>query len=408
MARKFFALSSFAQFIVVALVVILSAGRAQAGEKVILSFNNTEGANPLSTLTPDSYGNLYGTTASGGTHGCGTVFELSPSGSSWTETTLYSFNGCDAQAMTPRGPLTLDSSGNLYGVLQGYLIEGWIFELSRSGNGTWTETIIHEFKPKEGMPNPDLTGDSSGNLYGTTQLDSTGYNGEVFEFSPQSNGTWKETVLYSFPAPDGVGMPVAGVIFDGKGNLYGAAFEGVGGNGGSGAIYELSPPQSGGTWSFTLLFSFAATNGAPSSRLVFDANGNLYGTSDNGPGLYGSIFELLPSAGGTWIEKIIHTFNLNDGYYPIGTPILDAAGNVYGTTISGGSGCNQNSCGVVYKLTPQGKGNWKEAILHPFESATDGSEPGSGLYLDSSGNLYGTTYYGGSRYGYGTVYQITP
>jgi len=159
-----------------------------------------------------------------------------------------------------------------------------------------------------------------------------------------------------------------------------------------------------------LLYNFLSGNGAeyPDSRLTFDASGNLYGTAQLSK--YGSVFELSPTSSGAWTETTIHTFTAGkDGANPAGANLVfDASGNLWGTTPSGGKGCNHNLCGVVYKLSPQSGGTWTETIVHPFESASDGSEPGAGLFLDSSGNLYGTTYHGGSRYGYGTVYEITP
>jgi uncharacterized repeat protein (TIGR03803 family) len=159
-----------------------------------------------------------------------------------------------------------------------------------------------------------------------------------------------------------------------------------------------------------LLYNFLSGSGAdyPNSRLIFDASGNLYGTAQGAK--YGSVFELSPTSSGAWTETTIHNFTAGkDGANPTGANLVfDASGNLWGTTPTGGIGCNRNLCGVVYKLSPQTGGTWTETIVHPFESASDGSEPDAGLFLDSSGNLYGTTYHGGSRYGYGTVFEITP
>jgi len=143
--------------------------------------------------------------------------------------------------------------------------------------------------------------DDSGNLYGTTSLDSTGFNGEVFELTPQSNSSWKETILFTFPAPDGAGIPCAGVTFDGSGNLYGPnLFWHWPAKAPMARFYELSP-QSSGPWKFTLIHNFTASDGgSPYSRLVFDSNGNLYGTglyTDNNP-LFGEVFELIPGSDG--------------------------------------------------------------------------------------------------------------
>lgn len=407
MRGRWFALTA-AQGLAVALALLFNATGAQAGEHLILRFNKTHGAYPLSGLTSDAAGNLYGTTYGGGENDCGIVFELSPgSGGQWTETVLYSFRGCQLATLVPRGTMAIDKNGNLYGVQLGYVDSGQIFELMKGANGAWTYRVIYAFGSNgnnEGSPSTDLTLDAAGNLYGTTSLDSTGsFDGEVFELSPQPNGSWKETVLYTFPAPNGVGFPAAGVTFDNQGNLYGGAF--YGSNGAFGAVYELSP-QANGPWTLTLLHNFTSSD-IPNSKLTFDSSGNLYGTT--GQSYSSEVFKLSPTVGGMWKETTIHTFTSgSDGTYPQGTLVFDAAGSLYGTTSYGGLGCNGSLCGVVYRLTPQSGGTWKETILHHFESAEDGSEPQAGLLLDNSGHLYGTTPYGGGRYGYGTVFQITP
>ncbi len=406
MATKVSASSIVAQFLAATFAIVFLAATAQAGEKILLSFETAQGIRPLSTLVADGNGNFYGTATSGGANNCGVLFELSQVAGKWTETILFS---CKPNEPVPVGPLTFDKSGNIYGVTQSYN-SGSILEFSESGSGTWTQSLVHQFPMKEGMPNLDLTWDSAGNLYGTTQVDSTGFDGEVFELSPHSSGSWNETILYRFPALDRAGMPTAGVIFDGKGNLYGPTYLGMRGNNSSGGIYELSP-NSNGPWTFTLIHNFTVSaGGGPYSRLVFDSSGNLYGAAAQaGAKFAGEIFELTPGLGGSWNEKPIHTFESgSDGYYPVGAPVLDESGNLYGSTIWGGDGCSDNVCGVVYELSPNSDGSWTETILHRFESALDGSEPNPGVVLDSSGNLYGTTYFGGSRYGYGVVYEITP
>src|SRR6202035_1185756 len=209
--------------------------------------------------------------------------------------------------------------------------------------------------------------------------------GEVFELSPQPDGTWKETIVYSFNYTKGVGSAVGGPIFDSKGNLYGAAYYGP--NHTFGSLYQLSP-QSNGAWTLSVLSS--GVTDEPGSRLTFDSSGNLYGTF--GAGSNGAIFQLSPTSNGNWTETTVHTFSSGtDGANPQGPLVIDASGNIYGATFAGGTGCNRNLCGTVYKLSPQSNGNWKETILHDFESAGDGSEPQAGLFLDGSGNLYGTT-----------------
>jgi uncharacterized repeat protein (TIGR03803 family) len=406
--------STVAQASLLVLAIFLSAVSAHAGEKVIFQFNANQGFNPNTGLISDNAGNFYGT-ANGGIGNCSNVYELSPgSNGTYTETVLYTFQNCNRSGLYPIGALSIDKNGNLYGAEYGFSAadgSGLVFELTKQTNGTFTYSVLHNFGGNEGGPFGDFAWDSAGNIYGATSHDSTTFNGEVFELSPQPNGSWKETVLYQFPAPNGVGSPSGSVVLDAQGNLYGALFYGIDGNEGKsrGAVYELAR-QSSGPWKLILLYNFLSGSGAdyPNSRLIFDASGNLYGTAQGAK--YGSVFELSPTSSGVWTETTIHTFTAGkDGANPTGANLVfDASGNLWGTTPTGGIGCNRNLCGVVYKLSLQTGGTWTEAIVHPFESASDGSEPDAGLFLDSSGNLYGTTYHGGSRYGYGTVFEITP
>jgi uncharacterized repeat protein (TIGR03803 family) len=396
------------QWLIVALLSTCFAVFAYAGEKTIFQFNQTQGAFPESSLTSDANGNLYGTTSLGGAFGWGTVFELSPgSGGTWNETVLFSFQDSKTTGITPWGALTMDSSGNLFGVAFSFTGDGLLFELSKGANGTWTETVLHKFSYQEGTPFGDLVFDSAGNFYGTTENNYLNSNGEVFEFVRQSDGTYREKLLCSFPVADGVSAPAGGLTFDSHGNLYGPAALGLNGTL-NGAVYELSP-QSNGTWTFSLVYSFK-NNGVfdLNSRVVFDANGNLYGTTyDNNNG---QVYQLRHEQGGGWKETVLHSFNKTggDGRWPVGDPVFDNNGNLYGVTFHGGYGCNQALCGVIYKLAPQSDGTWKETVVHAFESALDGSQPRAGMILSNSGNLYGSTYYGGNQNGNGTVYQITP
>ena len=392
----------------VAFVILLGAASAWAGEKVIFPLTS-QYPYSYSGLASDATGNLYGLVAGATQESCYSIFELSPvSGGTWTQTILYTFQSCIKEGLYPSGTLTLDSQGNIYGVQVSNLSDGSgrVYELKRGSNGTWTYGLVHSLNPDEGAPEGDLTWDKSGNLYRAAYYDSTAFDGEVFELSPQPGGSWKETILYTFNYGDGANGPVGGVIFDSQGNLYGATFFSSNANGG-GAVYELSP-QTNGPWKLTVLYNFVNGSGAafPDSRLTFDSSGNLYGTMNST--LDGGIFELSPSSGGTWTETTVHNFaGGDDGNTPVGNLVVDASRNVYGVTSAGGSGCNRNLCGVVYKFSQSG-GAWKETIVHPFESADDGSKPGAGLLLDSAGNLYGTTIHGGSRYGYGTIFEITP
>ncbi len=193
----------------------------------------------------------------------------------------------------------------------------------------------------------------------------------MFELTPTGGGGWTERVLYSFGnTPDGA-IPVVGLIFDATGNLYGATTEG--GTHGDGTVFELTPTGGGG-WTERVLYSFGNTpDGAYANAvLIFDGAGNLYGTTElggaNGP--YGTVFELTPTAGGGWTEKVLHSFaNGTDGARPLASVIFDAAGNLYGTTTEGGT----NRDGTVFELTPTAGGGWTETLLHSFNNnGTDG------------------------------------
>ena len=308
------------------------------------------------------------------------------------------------------------------------------------GSARVTGKILHHFtnSPDGNRPLASMIFDGGGNLYGTTYFgvlsvcnfdNSPEGCGTVFEISPNGSGGWNESVLYSFQDGNNDGdYPIAGLIFDNKGNLYGTTY--VGGTGtaclgtgfqpGCGTVFELSPNGSGG-WNESVLYSFQSGNdGAdPSGGLVFDSAGNLYGTTDNGgsddagcldTGGCGTVFELSPNGSGGWNESILYSFQggNNDGVYPGGL-VFDKMGNLYGTTYAGGGGgtCTLNppGCGTVFELSPNGSGGWNRSILYSFQGGNnDGAyPPQGGLVFDSSGDLYGTTEFGGT----GTACQIT-
>jgi len=403
-------------------VLAIMLGAASAGwagtEKVLYSFaGGTDGINPFDGLVADKAGNLYGTTQSGGAIGLGTVFELSPSsGGSWTEKILYSFcsqppNCADGNG--PTGGLIFDQSGNLYGTTGFGGNEacdggcGTVFELSPNSDGTWTETVLHSFNGTDGYDptNSLLIFDKAGNIYGTTQVGGAYGGGTVFKLNAGS-----ETVLYSFCSAsncsDGYGLE-AGVIFDKSGNLYGETYGG-GAYGDDGTVFKLSPSSDGG-WKETVLHSFRGPDGSsPIGGLVFDKEGNLYGsTYSGGANNDGEVFKLARSKHG-WKETVLHSFKGlgYDGDYPYDALILDKSGNLFGTTSSGGD-CTR--CGTVFELKPsQG---WKETVLYKFKGNGDASEPFGSLLVGKSGRLYGTTYTGGTGNcsgGCGTVFEVTP
>jgi len=401
--------------------ITVSLARAST-EQVLYSFSTdgTDGSRPYSGLVFDIAGNLYGTTALGGAHGCGTVFELSPAGQSWTEKVIYSFQDNNKDGCYPYASLVFDGTGNLYGTTyaggsQGF---GAVFELSPGAKGQWTEKLLRGFSGSGGAsPVAGVVFDAAGNLYGTTVAGGTGGPctggcGIVFRLTP-AKGWWNETVLHDFSGTDGA-SPYSGVILDASGNVYGTTF--AGGEYFAGAVYELT--LTGGKWNETVLYSFD-NNGvdasAPAASLVFDASGNLYGTTTAGGRFQeGTVFELSPGASG-WTETLLHNFDNNgeDGYQPYAGLIFSLAGKLYGTTSWAGS--NGGGWGTVFALTDRGSGNWGEHVLHSFDdNGSDGYGPYLGsLVMDAEGHLYGTTAYGGSgsncgTNGCGTVFEVIP
>jgi uncharacterized repeat protein (TIGR03803 family) len=393
-------------------------------EKVLLNFNGTDGDKPIASLIFDAAGNLYGTTNEGGTHGYGTVFELTPIvGGGWTETVLYNF--CSQTNCTdgefPPASLIFDAAGNLYGTTNegGTHGGGTVFELTPIVGGGWTETVLYNFCSQTNctdgeFPLAGLIFDAAGDLYGTTWEGGAYGVGTVFELTPTAGGGWTEQVLHSFNGGDGSYPYLGGLIFDAAGNLYGTTLWG-GAYPSVGTVFELTPTAGGG-WTEQVLHSFNGADGFnPEDSLVFDAAGNLYGTTYEGGGYgYGTVFELTPTAGGGWTEQVLHSFDNNgtDGFYPEASLIFDAAGNLYGTTQAGGTSTCDGGCGTVFELRPTVGGGWTEQVLHSFGSGGDGAFPLAGLIFDRVGNLYGTTGGGGANQcagsSCGTVFELTP
>jgi uncharacterized repeat protein (TIGR03803 family) len=326
------------------------------------------------------------------------------------------------------GGLAMDSAGNLYGTTasgNAGSYYGTVFELSPApGTGAWSEKILYTFA-NNGVDGNDPYGglifDKAGNLYGTTHAGGSAGFGTVFELSPAAGGGWTEQVLHSFVSDsvDGI-YPWSGLVMDASGNLYGTTVEG--GTYNYGTIFQLIP-QGGGIWTENILHSFNSngTDGYYSySALTLDASENLYGATAYGGAFgHGTVFQLKPSTGGRWTEKILHSFNKNgmDGVGPFGGVTLDSQGNLYGTTLEGGASnsCSDGGyyCGTVFKLTPTGSGGWAASILHSFaNNGHDGYYPYSSLVFDGSGNLYGTTSTGGAAsndaYGGGIVFELSP
>ena len=382
--------------------------------KILHSFTGYDGSAP-SGLVFDGAGNLYGTTASGGSFNSGTVFELTPNHEgTWTEKLLYSFcsltNCSDGE--TPLGTLIFDQAGNLYGTtfnggsticLSGC---GTVFKLTHNSDGTWTESVLYSFgvPPDGGEVEAGLVFDGSGNLYGTTVSGGSFDSGTVFELTRRGEGTWTESVLHNFTGGEDGGFPSFRLIFDRTGDLYSTTPDG--GTHNKGVVFELTP-NSNGSWTENVLHQFGDEKDDcfPSAGLTFDGSGNLYGTIDC---VFGAVFQLTPNSDGSWKENVLHRFNgRKGGFNPIGDLIFDQSGNLYGTTLDGGNpDCEGfNGCGVVFALAPNSNGEWEEKVLHGFFHHP-AAFPLSVIF-GSAGNLYGVTE-GDSNTALGTVFEITP
>ena len=342
----------------------------------IFEFNGSDGGFPTGRLTVGPDGALFGASYFGGIPdcadgaGCGLIFNLRPPGSfcrnpfcTWTETILYQFNPLNFphDGFFPNGGILFDPAGNLYGTTQlGGDNQGIVYELSPSGGG-WVETVLHDFSGGSdgGTPQAGMVMDQAGNLYGATYAggDPTClFNdlacGVVFELSPTSNG-WVETVLHTFQNGSDRADPLGGLIADGKENLYGTTSTGGANNGGT--VFQLTP--SNGGWTLNVLYSLTGnprSQTGPKGLLAIDSSGNLYGvTNSEGPNSAGNLFKLTPNGGGDWTYTDLHDFAISssNGAFPEDGPALDANGNLYGTTLQGGTGTCSYGCGVIYQLT---------------------------------------------------------
>jgi uncharacterized repeat protein (TIGR03803 family) len=418
---------TFVIFTALLLASAIVPAQAQARKfKVLHTFHGPNGYGPGGVLVRDAAGNLFGTTEAGGTgkcgsSGCGTAFKLNKYGKQiW----LHSFNGASGRG--PSAGLLRDAAGNFYGttveggkstkVCGGIQAGGCglVFRLDSTGK----EVVRHKFTgdPDGYFPEALLVQDSAGNLYGSTVAGGVHGSGTVFKVDK----TGKETVLWDFAGmPDGA-LPYPGVIRDAAGNLYGVTSDGGTGTAcdfGCGTVFKVDKAGEE-----TILHDFErGQDGAdPDSVLFFDSNGNLYGTTAaggngecGGTGC-GTVFELSPQSDGSWKETVLYAFcalsGCADGEAPGTGPLVrDAAGNLYGTTIQGGTShnCNGGNCGVVFMLDPSGR----ETVLHSFTGGADGAAPIAGLVMDAGGALYGTALGGGDQgcvSGCGTVFKIVP
>lgn len=385
-----------------------------------------DGGNPDAGLTVDAAGNLYGNASIGGA-GHGLVFKLTHKNSAWILTPLYVFQGGNDGAM-PFGGLSFGPDGALYGTTQyggggpcynGFVGCGTVFKLTppasicHTTSCPWTETVLYRFQgqPDASYPTSNLIFDQAGNIYGTSNEGGTSGAGTVYELT-NSGGNWSESILYSFKGwlgQDGA-SPRAGVIFDAAGNLYGTTPQGGTGCGspGCGTVYELSPSQSG--WVETLLYN---PPGWPNPAftyggVIFGPAGILYGTTvGGGSNMVGTVYQLAMRQG-AWAATTLYSFPGPYGDGPYAALAKDSAGNFCGTTVEDGS----HGCGQVFQFSRSGN-NWVFTDLHDF-FGFDGCYEYDTVAFDAAGNMYGTSYAGGTYTcfagggGCGTVWEITP
>ncbi len=351
------------------------------------------GANPVAAVVADVSGNLYGTTSNGGPYDLGTVFKLDPA-NAYARTTLHSFEGHDGAH--PVAAVIAGASGNLYGTTSdgGAAGLGAVFELDAAN--AYALTVLHSFDGSDGMhPHAALIADASGSLYGTTYGEYPSEYGTVFKLDAAND--WSLTTLHGFDGSEGT-HPDAGLLADASGNLYGTTRGG--GQHGSGTVFKL---EAATAYALTTLHSFGGLEGGGyPSGLIADASGNLYGTSSSGnaPNPYGNVFKL--DAANSYSLATLHTFiGGSDGAYPYAALIADALGNLYGTT-SRSDGIAPS--GTIFKL--DAANNYALATLHNFDSESgDGGSPQAALAADASGNLFGTTRWGGTG-GTGVVFSL--
>jgi len=358
-------------------------------------------------LAVDAKGNIYGATSGGGEYGEGTVFELTPEdGSNWNEFILHSFcrdyPPCKDGYLPTKG-LTLDATGSLYGTTQ-----DTVFGLTPSDSG-WTFNVIQE------IATFDLIADGRGNLYTEAGLGKC-HGGSILKLKPPPGaGYWIPKDIYDFCLHNNEftkgSFPAYGLSWDRTGNLYGVT--GDGGRNGYGVVFQLEHTPHG--WKEHVLHSFRLDGQDgfyPQAGVVVDAAGNVYGSTMQGGshgsqhcgGGCGTIYKLTKQPDGHWKETILYRFpKPNDGAMTTGTLAMDAAGNLYG--VAGGTG-KDCSCGLVYKFVHNPDDTWTYKVLHKFKG-TDGAQPVAGVILDAKGNIYGTTTTGGKG-GYGVVFEITP
>ncbi len=393
----------------VAFVLGVDSVKASTTEVLYSFAGNDDGEYIDTDVAIDAAGNLYGTSVLGGESGGGTVWQLSPVGGGWVHTVLYSFTG-GADGGEPYKGVTLDAAGNLYGTAvtggsgscEGGC--GVTYKLTKSGT-TWTQSVIHAFTGgADGSgPGARVAVDGRGNVYGMTPTGGANGLGTIYSLHPKANGAWAFRVIHTFTGGSDGSSGSAGKLLIRGGHVYGAATSG--GTYSSGAVFELTPTRTG-EWDFKTIYSFlGAPDGVfPYGALLFDADGNLYGTTYyGGANGLGAAYKLSPNVTGEWTETVLYSFKTGrDGNSSISNLVSDAAGNLYGTTSEGGLGS-----GTIFKLSPSQSGTWTESIPHRFADSPDGAFPYAGMVGDGAGVFFGATVHGGAD-GEGAIYRFTP
>lgn len=404
-------------------MVFATAPAIQAQTLTVLhSFtNHADGANPTAGMIMDRAGNLYGTTSAANTAATNSAFELKSMNSGWLLKPLadFDYNGRGAYGYALTTKPVIGPDGALYAAAQeggndncfpGPVDCGTVIRLQPQARACgsvlcfWNPTVLYYFNGNlDGSLPAQIVFGADGSIYGTTLEGGTGCSGgngcgTVYKLTNTGGEYWTKTAIYEFHGNDG-SYPFGGVIFDAAGNLYGVT--NGGGANDEGVVYELTPVVNG-FWTQTILHTFQRSDGEfPVGPLTMDASGNLYGVATGGgANMGGTVFELAQP--GTWNFQTLYNLSIN--FFdagPNGGLLLDSAGSIYGTTVGGGS----NGLGVVYKLTFT-NGTWNFTDLHDF-IAFEGQQPNGGLIFDASGNIYGTTIFGGNI-NRGTAWELTP
>ena len=395
----------------------------QAQLTTIWSFTNTNGDGespyPQAPLTFDASGNVYGTLTAGGSGNAGIVYELEPpsGGGGWSEKVLYSFTG-GTDGGQPMTGVVFGSDGGLYATAYnggGTLSQcgggcGVVFKLTPSG-GSWTQSVLYAFQGAYDGQNPgQVIFGPNGSLYGTTPGGGPPSGvcrrvgcGTIFQLT-QKGSKWSKTILHTFPATASDGRaPNANIVFDSNGNLYGTAYAGGASN--YGIVWQLS---SKGTYTTLHTFSGGSDGGYPIGGLTVGADGSIYGTASySGVANQSGTAFRLTSSGSSWQFSVLYSFSAGkNGSTPASTMAFDTSGNLYGTTDNGGSTACYEGCGTIFKLAPpSGGGSWTESVL--FDLGNSGQNPNASEVVFHNSLLYGTTINLGSA-DLGSAFTLVP